>query len=56
MKSILNVIESCDSFGVLLQLRLKNNEPKFRTLYGGFLTLSIYSIASVYFVYLIFIW
>jgi hypothetical protein len=56
MKKFINVIESCDSFGVHLLLSMQSNSPKFKTIYGGVLTLAIYSIASVYFIYLMFIW
>ena len=50
------VLTRFDKFRALSQISFFNNDPKFKTIYGGILSLLIYSLGLAYFLYLMAMW
>ncbi|CAD8145790.1 unnamed protein product [Paramecium octaurelia] len=56
MNKIIDSIEKLDIFGVPVALLTNENEPKFKSKLGGFISLLVGSTSLVYFLYIMILW
>ena len=55
-KYIMNFLKKFDSFGVVYNLNVNNYDKQYRSTLGGLLTISVYILTLIYFIYKIMLW
>ena len=55
-KYIMNFLKRFDSFGVVYNLNVNNYDKQYRSTLGGLVTISVYILTLIYFIYKIMLW